>query len=108
MTLQRLHIKLSVKWVKGHSTSATKSFQEILNGIADDLATSYARNPHHRFCPGTIAPPPPDFKIRFLAEGAVISSKLYHTLSNRLHNPLIIAHIMKKTGWSQRTFNLVD
>jgi hypothetical protein len=54
MTLQRLHIKLSIKWVKGHSTSATKSFQEILNGIADDLATSYARNPHHRFRPGAI------------------------------------------------------
>jgi hypothetical protein len=96
------------EWVKGHSTTKKKSIQEELNIIANALATDYHKHPNPLYKPSSILLRPPTYAVQLLYEGSVITSKLYHTMSTSLHTNLLIAHIMKKSKWSHRIFDMVD
>jgi ribonuclease HI len=106
--LHQLPIKVKAEWVKGHSTAKTKSTPEEINIIADQLAASYADCNPLLYRPSRLPLPPPKYAVRILFDGSVITSKLYKILSNSLHTATFIAHIMKKSKWPHRIFDMIN
>ncbi len=99
---------MKAEWVKGHSTAKTKSTPEEINIIADHLAASYADSHPQLYRPSRLPLPPPKYAVRILFDGLVITSKLYKILSTSLHTDTFIAHIMKKSKWPCRIFDMIN
>jgi hypothetical protein len=101
-------ITIVTEWVKGHYTGDKKEQKHVLNDTADRLATNFLSRPPRPFLPHCMPVAPPGYKVRILHDGSIITSKLYTIMSHSLHRESIISHILKKTKWTQRTFDLVN
>jgi ribonuclease HI len=106
--LHQLPIKVKAEWVKGFSTAKKTSTPEEINIIADHLAASYADCNPQLYRPSRLPLPPPNYAVRILFDGSVITSKLYKILSTSLHTDAFIAHIMKKSKWPRRIFDMIN
>ena len=104
--LQLLPITIGHEWVKGHYEGKNKQYLHYLNKEVDEIAGAYQL--HQRPHPTVRKPlPPPGFRIRLLYESSVITSKVQSALQNSFHGSSIEEHILKKTKWTRRVFNLV-
>jgi len=99
-------ILITTSWVKGHYSGKDRQYQHDLNEEADRIAGRYqdCQTPHR-----TIRKPlpPPNYRVRLLHDSSVITSKLPSILVKSIHEENIIAHIIRKAGWSNATFQKV-
>jgi hypothetical protein len=104
--LQLIPVLIATEWVKGHYSGNNREYKHDLNDSADRLAGDYQRCQYpHRTIRQPVAPP--DYRIRLLHDMSVMTSKVASTLAVSLHDTPIVAHILRKTGWTQLIFERV-
>lgn len=105
-TLAVMPFIVSHEWVKGHYTGKKKELKHHLNYHADDLAGSFQKNqtPHYTT---RIPLRPPDYRVRLIHDGSVVTSKLSTLLVTARHNKDFEDHIIKKTQWTKHIFQMV-
>ena len=96
--LEHLPIKVTAKWVKGHSTSRIKTIQEELNDIADYMAGKYGKHPQPQHMLARRPKTNPHLQVNLIYNNTCITSKPYKTIHTALHSTLLQRHIMKKAN----------
>ncbi len=96
------------EWVKGHYIGKNRQLQHTLNDLVEKLATDQLGAHCTKFytlrCPSTY----PCDKVRLKYDNSVITSKLYRILTESRYNDLLENQILRKTKWSERSFQKVE
>jgi hypothetical protein len=105
--LNIIPVTIVAQWVKGHYAGKYREYKHDLNDITDSLATSFHCRPHSHFVPMIKPIANNYFGARVSYEGSTITNKLRLLMAQALHRDTIISHILKKTKWTNRTFQLI-
>ena len=105
--LNIIPVTIVAHWVKGHYTGKDREYKHDLNDIADSLATSFNRRPHPQYVPKAMPLVHKHFGARIIYEGSTITNKLRPLMAQALHRDAITSHILRKTKWTDRIFQLI-
>jgi hypothetical protein len=106
--LKILSITVLHEWVKGHYTKEKPEFKHILNHQADTVASYYQSHQQPIFKTARKPLPPPNYRVRLIHDTTVITSKVYQTLAQAMHEKPIASYIQCKAKWSPYVVSLVN
>jgi hypothetical protein len=93
---------------KGHYTDRKPEFKHKMNQQADKVAGYYQSHQQTNFKTARKPLPPPNYRVRLIHDNTVITSKVYQTLAQAMHEKPITEYIQRKAKWSPYVFSLVN
>ena len=70
---------------KGHYTDRKPEFKHKMNQQADKVAGYYQSHQQTNFKTARKPLPPPNYRVRLIHDNTVITSKVYQTLAQAMH-----------------------